>query len=70
MEKDARHYKKYLRELTLATEQYIDQLDEVMKGPSTPERGKKIAHLTNALNMAKDQAKHFGLGLSLKGKMG
>jgi hypothetical protein len=41
-------------------------MDLLMKGPSTEERGKKIAKLMNDLDFVNDCAMHFGLGLSFK----
>jgi len=58
--------KKYLKQLVLACETAIDQLDIEMKKPASNERGKRIAVITNYLDLQKDQAKHFGLGLPLK----
>lgn len=69
MDKQAREYKKHLTNLVKAAELYITRLDKVMKHPIGHMRGQGIARLTNDLNMAKDLAKHFGLGISLKKKL-
>ncbi len=69
MDKQAREYKKYLTSLVKGVEQYLEFLDKAMLQPESFERGKRIAHLTNQLNMCKDLAKRFGLGLSLKRKV-
>ena len=66
-------YKRYLLDLTAAVEQFVKRLDAQMKLPSTFERGRIIARLTNALEFENDSAKHYGLGLpfrkSKKGEM-
>lgn len=67
--RQVRELRKSLTSLVTAVEQYVARLDVVMKEPSNVERGKKIAALTNELDLAKDLAKHFGLGLSLSKKM-
>jgi hypothetical protein len=54
--------RKYLRELTAAVSTHIDALDAEMLRPTANERGKRVAILCNALEMANDQARHFGLG--------
>lgn len=41
-------------------------LDDEMKKPASPERGGRIAKITNALEMQKDSARHFGLHQPLK----
>lgn len=65
-ERDAKRHKKALVKLTNAVRMYLEQLDKVMEGPSTPERGQQIAQLSNALELANDSARHFGLGIDLK----
>jgi hypothetical protein len=47
-------------ELRKAVRAHLAQLDNEMKSPSTHERGKRIAHLCNALEYALDAAEHFG----------
>jgi len=64
MTADPKH-KKYLLTLTATVARCVDMLDAEMKNPSTPERGRVIAKISNALEMANDQAWYFGLGLSL-----
>jgi hypothetical protein len=60
---------KYLKELVTSAEHFIKNMDVIMQEPSTVERGKKIAQQLNALEMQKDQAKHFGLGIALDKKL-
>ena len=68
LRKESREYKKHLKQLADATQIFITGLDAVMKEPSTVERGKEIALLSNNLDYAKDIAKHFGLGIPFKDK--
>ena len=63
---EVRSLKRSLRDLANTTEQFLDQLDVLMRQPSTVERGRHVAKLCNVLEMEKDKAKHFGLGLPLK----
>ena len=60
--------KKYLIQLTKAVNRFIRELDIEMSKPSSPERGRRIADLSNGLCFANDSAKHFGLGISFKSK--
>jgi len=46
----------------------LEELKALMKQPSSIERGKKIAQLSNWLELNNDDAWHFGLGKSLKSK--
>lgn len=55
--------RKHLRTLTGEVAAFLALVDAEMKKPSTPERGRTIARLCNALDMANDQAMHFGLGM-------
>jgi hypothetical protein len=55
-----------LKELTLAVIDYLSALDAVMSEPSSPERGSKVAKLSNALNWANDRAMAFSLGMSFE----
>jgi len=66
--KEARHLRKYLIDITNANLVFMSHLDELMKEPSTYQRGQAISRLMNALEFENDSARHFGLGVSLKGK--
>jgi hypothetical protein len=44
-------------------EQYIDSL---MQGPSTEDRGRRIAQVMNSITCARQSMLHFGLGIDLK----
>lgn len=62
----AKNHKKHLIALTEAVTQYLTALDAVMKEESTFERDRKIAKLSNALDVANDVAMHFGLDYGCK----
>ena len=57
--------RKYLKELTTVVQMHLRDLDAEMQKPSDNQRGKRIAILCNALEIANDRARHFGLGLPL-----
>jgi len=61
----ARVLRKELRDLSDAVLSYLAVLDAVMREPESVERGRKIARLSNALELANDQARRFGLGRSI-----
>lgn len=65
---NSKEYKKHLRQLVAAVKYYIKVMDEEMKKPQSYERGKMISILVNELQLANDQARHFGLGEKLKGR--
>jgi hypothetical protein len=60
-EREVRHLRQHLRDLSKTVVEFLIVLDETMKSQSTVERGRHIAALTNALELANDQARHFGL---------
>ena len=66
LDKPASHYKKHLNLLTRHVRAALAQIDVIVTEPVSRERGAKIAAVCNALEMANDQAWHFGLGKSLK----
>ncbi len=61
-----RQLDKSLRDLTLATGIFLRSLDTAMQGPSTPERGKQIGKLSNALEMARDLVRYGPLGIDFR----
>ena len=65
-EREARDLKRALTTLTGAVRDYLESLDETMKLPDSNERGKRIAALANALNMANDRARYFGLKVDFR----
>jgi phosphate uptake regulator len=61
--RDHRKVKKYLTDLTRSVRQYLTALDKVMAERESVERGRKIARLAGALELANDHARYFGLGV-------
>jgi hypothetical protein len=66
LKRENRKLKKNLKDLTKCVGDVLACIDKEMSQPSTNKRGKRIAKLANALDMANDSALHFGLGLSFK----
>jgi hypothetical protein len=62
----ANKHEQGLKDLTLAVLDYLSALDAVMSEPSSPERGSKVAKLSNALTWANDRAMHFSLGMEFE----
>ena len=58
--------RKYLGVLTKTVQMFLRAHDALMRQPSTVERGKRIARLSNALEMANDRARYFGLGIDYR----
>lgn len=56
---------KAVAEFVAQVEAYIRCMDDEMRKSSDLERGKRIAGLTNSLEMGKDTLKHFTLGMDL-----
>jgi hypothetical protein len=59
--RENREIRKHLRVLTQAVDYFLFRLDAEMKGPSSEERGKRIAAFANGLDMQNQIAKRFGL---------
>jgi hypothetical protein len=57
-----REYKKALKELTQFVDTFLGALDAEMKKPSTEDRGRRVAMLSNKLEMGNDHVRHFTLG--------
>jgi hypothetical protein len=55
-----------LRALVATCESCLSALDREMKQPSNEQRGKRVAYICNQLELQKDMAKHFGLGMPLR----
>lgn len=66
MTNDRNKHRREVEQLVEVVEGFLLGVDKVMQMPASPEKGRKIALLCNGLEMAKDHAKHFGLGKSLK----
>jgi hypothetical protein len=62
-----RKLRRYLRDLVKASRNAVEALDQEMQNPSTYERGKRVAQITNHLEYLIDSADHFGLGNPLRG---
>lgn len=56
--------KSHLRDLIRANRLALAGLDVEMKKPSDVGRGRRIAQISNAIDMATDSADHTGLGRS------
>jgi hypothetical protein len=65
--KAARQLRDDLAKLINTCHAVVDKLDAEMRQPSDFNRGRRIAALTNALEMAADAAERFGLGIVRKG---
>lgn len=63
---EARRQKKGVQDLTNAVTHAINQMEVLMKQPSTVERGRAIAKVLNELDLANDTARHFLLDVPLK----
>jgi hypothetical protein len=64
--RDARNLKTNLKALTDHVLRHLVWLDEEMKKPESPERGKQIAKLANVLEVANDSARYHGLGIDFR----
>ena len=61
LRKENRELKKYLGNHAVVIADALSALDAAMKGPSTVDRGKTIAAVSNTLEYANDCLMHFGL---------
>ena len=55
--------KKYLKQLVSQVELHLKEIDKIMKLPESNKRGRLIAQTCNNLDLIKDMAKRFGLGI-------
>jgi hypothetical protein len=62
-QRQLRETRKAFLRLTLAVRVCTTALDVEMMQPSTEERGKRVAKITNALELENDIARRYGLGL-------
>ena len=67
--KEERELKKYLKSLIAQVELHLAEIDKIMKLPESDKRGKLIAQTCNNLDLIKDIAKRFGLGVNFNGKV-
>jgi len=63
---ELRHIRKALKALSGTVGEFLRLLDETMQGPSTFERGRRIAKLCNALDMANDGVRYNHLGVNFR----
>lgn len=66
MERAASHYRRELVKLTEGVTEFLAILDVLMRQPSTQERGKKIAKLSNAMEMLNDRIRYGALGINFR----
>lgn len=59
---ELRAMKKHLSTLTNTVAICLRALDEEMVTPASPERGNRIAKISNVLSLQNDIARRFGLG--------
>lgn len=64
-EKELRKLKKLVREDCHRIYMAEENIDAIMKGPSTEQRGRLIAAMVNEITMARQSLLHFGLGIKL-----
>ena len=64
--REIRRLKAAMRQLVRASYSALDGIDVEMRGPSTVERGRKVASFCSYLEFETDQANHSGLGTPLK----
>lgn len=64
--RQVRGLREHLRKLSASVSAALAHLDREMDRPSTPDRGRRIARICNALDVANDLALHFGLGVSFR----
>ena len=58
VEWEARRLRRALAEATENVVVFLGELDQIMRGPASAERGKQIGHLCNALDMANDMIRY------------
>lgn len=61
-QQEAGHLRKNLKQLTGDIGVAVKAFDKVADEPQSEERGKKLAAIMNAIELANDRARHFGLG--------
>lgn len=58
LEKKFKKYAQYVK-------RWLHALDAVMEAPQSEDRGKKVAHLSNLLEMETDKIRRFDFGIKL-----
>lgn len=64
--RDRRKFLEHLRDLSAAVTAHLEALDAEMALPSSVERGKRIAKLASALDLANDRVRYFALGVDYR----
>lgn len=64
--RDMRNQRTHLKALTDHVLRHLVWLDEEMRKPESPERGKRMAALANVLEIANDSARYHGLGIDFR----
>lgn len=64
--RELRNLKKNLKALTDNVLRHLVWLDEEMKKPESLSRGKRLAQISNALDIANDAARYHGLGVDFR----
>ena len=64
--REIRKLRKALVDLTDTVGHGLALLDAAMQGPSTPERGSRVAKIANVMDMQNDSAMHFALGMNFE----
>jgi len=62
LKREVRLLRKHLRLLCDRVRACVRSLDLEMEMPPSESRGKRIAAISNELEMSRDEARHFGLG--------
>lgn len=65
-QKEARDLRAALQTLSDNVLLFLDALDKAMAGPEGPERGKRIAHLSNQLDLVNDGVRYNALGVDFR----
>ena len=66
LKRENRKLKQHIKSLTQAAVVMIEGVDWLMtETPNTPERGSRIARLSNLLDFQNDSAMHFAAGVPL-----
>jgi hypothetical protein len=64
--REAIKQRKALVEVTESVHAFLRALDDEMKTPSTAERGRRVAQLSNTLELVNDHARYFALGVDYR----
>jgi hypothetical protein len=70
MRRDLRETRRLLRDLTRTVDRALSILDAEMRGPSTVERGERVAAIANGLDLQNQIAKRFGVRRAARSSRG